>query len=50
MASAIQIPGGCQDCDAFQTLDETSPGIYVLAVHHDDTCPQLRAQIRKGNR
>lgn len=35
------IPGGCDDCTAFQTVEQHHPGIYVLTVHHDDSCPWL---------
>lgn len=38
-----QIPGGCEDCGAFQTLEADSLGIYVLRIHHDDTCPAYRS-------
>ena len=37
------IPGGCDRCDAYQTMSEESPGVFVLAVHHDDYCPTYRA-------
>ncbi len=40
-----RLPGGCEDCDAYQVLsrlpDDTWGGVYVLTVHHDDTCPHL---------
>ena len=38
-------PGGCPDCDAFQTLDEDH-GVYLLTVHHDDGCPFLSGVTR----
>lgn len=34
-----RIPGGCPDCDAYQTLDASAAPVYRLTVHHDDTCP-----------
>ena len=37
-----RVPGGCDDCSAYQTVVEHSPGVYVLTVHHDDSCPWLR--------
>jgi hypothetical protein len=37
------VPGGCDRCDAYQTLSEESAGVFVLVVHHDDHCPVLRA-------
>ena len=40
-----RLPGGCEDCDAYQTLarhpDDARGGVYVLTVHHDETCPWL---------
>jgi len=38
-----QIPGGCEACDAYQTLETVSPGVHMIRVHHDDWCPFLRA-------
>ena len=41
-----RIPGGCDDCDAYQEMTQQD-GIYVLTVHHDDTCStwqQIRAR------
>ena len=36
-----RIPGGCDDCDAYQELEEASPGVFVNTVRHDDGCPVL---------
>lgn len=41
-----QMPGGCDDCDAYQTVTRQDTGVYVLAVHHDDTCPFYRRITR----
>ena len=41
-----RMPGGCGDCTAFQTLDRHDSGVYVLTVHHDDTCPTYRGMTR----
>lgn len=38
-----RIPGGCEDCDAEQTVDATAAPIYQVTVHHDNTCPAYRA-------
>ena len=38
------IPGGCDRCDAFQTMEVISPGVWLMRVHHDDWCPFLRAR------
>lgn len=39
----IRLPGGCDDCNAYQEVDRMDNGIFRLAVHHDDTCPFWRA-------
>lgn len=33
------IPGGCDTCNAEQTLTEQQPGIWTVGVAHDDWCP-----------
>jgi hypothetical protein len=37
------IPGGCDSCDAYQTVEAVVPGVHKLTVHHDEGCPVLRA-------
>jgi hypothetical protein len=37
------MPGGCDDCDAYQLMTRCGDGLYVLAVHHDPTCPHLKS-------
>ena len=32
-----RIPGGCDTCDAYQTMGEKDE-IFVITVHHDDWC------------
>lgn len=32
----------CSDCDADAELTEVSPGVLVLEVRHDPTCPWLK--------
>jgi len=32
-------PGGCNDCNAYQTVEQAAPGLVLLTVHHDHTCP-----------
>ena len=34
-----RIPGGCDDCDAYQVMTEQADNYFVLAGHHDDSCP-----------
>lgn len=43
-----KVPGGCDDCDAYQTLerDPEHPNIMHLRVWHDDTCPFLNRHQR----
>lgn len=36
-----RLPGGCDDCDAYQVLSRCADDLYILAVHHDQTCPHL---------
>jgi hypothetical protein len=43
-----RVPGGCDACEAYQTVTRDSGGVYVLTVHHDDGCPVWRAVGREG--
>ena len=38
-----EVPGGCADCDAYQTVRPLAEGIWNVTVHHDDGCPVLAA-------
>lgn len=38
-----RIPGGCETCDAYQTVALATPGVWMTNVHHDDWCPTLAA-------
>jgi len=38
-----EIPGGCDTCDAYQTVHPVKAGIWQIVVHHDDWCPTLIA-------
>ena len=42
-----RIPGGCDDCDAYQELYEVAPGLYLLGICHDDWCPELQLKQRR---
>lgn len=42
-----EIPGGCDDCDAYQTVEAVQSGVWVLTVHHDDSCPTWMAIQRR---
>ncbi len=37
-----EIPGGCDTCDATQTVAPLAPGVWEIRVGHDDRCPTLR--------
>lgn len=38
-----EIPDGCDQCEAYQTVESVSPGVWELTIHHEDSCPILRA-------
>lgn len=42
MAEAYAADYCCPDCDSRTELTERTPGVFVLAVAHDATCPALR--------
>ncbi len=42
-----RIPGGCDDCDAYQTMTKRDNGVFRVTVHHDDTCPWLNARTSR---
>jgi hypothetical protein len=42
-----QIPGGCDDCNAYQEAIPAAPGVWIIGVFHDDWCPTL-ARIATG--
>ncbi len=33
-----EIPGGCDDCDAYQSTTRHESGSWILTVHHDEDC------------
>lgn len=37
-----RVPGGCDDCHAYQTVT-TAPRVVHITVHHDPTCPRFQA-------
>ena len=41
-----RLPGGCDDCAAYQVMSRQAGGLYVLTVHHDVTCPSYRGASR----
>lgn len=38
-----RLPAGCDDCDAYQVVAQQTPGVFLLTVHHDDSCRAYRA-------
>jgi len=42
-----RIPGGCETCDAYQTVEPFAAGIWRLIVHHDPGCPTLAELERR---
>jgi hypothetical protein len=45
-----RIPGGCETCDAYQTVTVTAPHVTAIRVHHDDWCPTYRRiEARRAN-
>ena len=41
-----RLPGGCDDCDAYQRVTRYADGLYLLTVFHDDTCPWLNRRTK----
>jgi hypothetical protein len=39
--AGAQVPGGCDECDAYQTVEAAAPGVWTIQVWHDDDCPRL---------
>jgi hypothetical protein len=39
----LQIPGGCDDCNAYQTVEKVDV-MWLIRVHHDRTCPWYAAR------
>lgn len=39
-----KIPGGCDHCDAYQTVEPVTAGVWTMTVHHDDWCPFLKGR------
>lgn len=34
-----RIPGGCDFCEAYQTVTPVVSGVWNITVHHDEWCP-----------
>jgi hypothetical protein len=33
------IAGGCDSCDAYQTVQPIEAGVWHITIHHDISCP-----------
>jgi hypothetical protein len=44
-----RIPGGCETCNAYQTIEPVEAGMWMINVHHDEWCPTL-ATIERQRR
>lgn len=42
-----QLPGGCDSCEAYETVEPSTAGVWKLVIHHDDACPVL-ARVRNA--
>lgn len=36
-----RVDGGCEHCDAYQTVEAVKAGVWRLTVHHDPGCKRL---------
>jgi hypothetical protein len=43
------VPGGCDHCDAYQTVRPIIAGIWNIKIHHDDWCPWYRLRERAAS-
>jgi hypothetical protein len=39
----------CPDCLADSELDASAPGVWLLTIRHDPTCPRYRDLTRRRN-
>ncbi len=45
-----RIAGGCECCEAYQTVEPVAAGVWVNTIHHDEGCPVLVAyENKEGN-
>jgi ribosomal protein L37AE/L43A len=42
-----RIPGGCEHCDAYQTVRPMADGIWACVISHDNSCPWYVAYQRR---
>jgi len=41
-----EIPGGCDTCNAHQTVHPVLAGVWQITINHDPWCPVLAAHER----
>lgn len=42
------IPGGCPHCNSDTRFVTRAPGVFVMEIHHDRTCPDYQARRARG--
>jgi len=44
-----RVPGGCDDCDAYQVINATwgQRGLSRIEIHHDDWCPAYGRMVSR---
>ena len=35
----LRVAGGCEHCDAYQTVEPAFEGVWIFIIHHEDECP-----------
>jgi hypothetical protein len=45
-----RILGGCDYCDAYQTLEPVLAGVWSVRIYHDSWCPFLRRYLSRQER
>jgi len=41
-----RLMGGCDDCNSYQTIEQTDVNTFLVSVYHDRTCPYLGGLTR----
>lgn len=41
-----EVPGGCESCNAFQTVEPIERGMWMITVHHDPGCAVLARKAK----
>jgi hypothetical protein len=43
------VPGGCDSCNAFQTVETVRPGVHIIHINHDAWCVAYRSMNAEAN-